>query len=210
MFIFLLPLFVAGLFFFPFIIAAVSLDLFILFLAFMDYRLAVRTYNLSFSTSGSTFFSIGKKNTITLEIRNRSARPLDVEVKVDIPEFWETLREPGFTRLGAGEIKEQTLSYRPLRRGIFRLEHLHYRYPTVSGLLNIYGKHKIDLEIEVFPDVKEINQYVMMTRRNRLYEMGIHKNRFRGMGTNLECLRDYQKDDDFFSFHKTLGNFCCL
>ena len=196
MFIFLLPLFVAGLFFFPFIIAAVSLDLFILLLAFMDYRLAVKTYNLSFSTSGSTFFSIGKKNSITLEIENRSARPVDIEVKVDIPEFWEALSEPGFIRLAAGEVKEQTLSYRPLRRGVFRLEHLHYRYLTGSGLLSIYGKHKIDLEIEVFPDVKEINQYIVMTRRNRLYEMGIHKNRFRGMGTNLECLRDYQKDDD--------------
>jgi uncharacterized protein (DUF58 family) len=196
LFIFLLPLFVAGLFFFPLIIAAVSLDLFILLLAFMDYRLAVKTYNLSFSTSGSTFFSIGKKNSITLEIENRSARPVDIEVKVDIPEFWEALSEPGFIRLAAGEVKEQVLSYRPLRRGVFRLEHLHYRYLTVSGLLSIYGKHKIDLEIEVFPDVKEINQYIMMTRRNRLYEMGIHKNRFRGMGTNLECLRDYQKDDD--------------
>jgi uncharacterized protein (DUF58 family) len=195
-FFFLLFLFVPGLFFFPFMIAAVSLDMFILLLAIMDYRLAARAYNLSFSTSGSTFFSIGKKNSITLEIGNRSARPLEVQVKVDIPGSWETLGEPGFTRLAAGEIKEQVLSYRPLRRGVFRLEYLHYRFPTVSGLLNMYGKHKLDLEIEVYPDVKEIDRYVMMSRRNRLYEMGIHKNRFRGMGTNLECLRDYQEDDD--------------
>ncbi len=195
-FIFLLPLFVAGLFFFPFMIAAVSLDMFILLLAFMDYRWAARTYNLSFSTSGGTFFSIGKKNSITLEIGNRSARTLDIQVKVDIPESWETLEEPGFIRLAAGEIKEQVLYYRPLRRGVFRLEYLHYRFPTASGLLNMYGKHKLDLEIEVFPDVKEIDRYIMMSRRNRLYEMGIHKNRFRGMGTNLEGLRDYQEDDD--------------
>jgi uncharacterized protein (DUF58 family) len=195
-FIFLLPLFVAGLFFFPFMIAALSLDMFILLLAFMDYRWAVRTYNLSFSTSGSKFFSIGKKNSITLEIANRSARALDVQVKVDIPESWETTGEAGFTRLAANEIKEQVLSYRPLRRGVFRLEYLHYRFPTVSGFLNMYGKHNLDLEIEVFPDVKEIDQYVMMSRRNRLYEIGIHKNRFRGMGTNLEGLRDYQEDDD--------------
>jgi uncharacterized protein (DUF58 family) len=195
-FIFLLPLFVAGLFFFPFMIAAVSVDMFILLLAFMDYRWAARTYNLSFSTSGSTFFSIGKKNSLTLEIGNRSARTLDIQVKLDIPESWETLGEPGFTRLAANEIKEQVLSYRPLRRGVFRLEYLHYRFPTGSGLLNMYGKHKLDLEIEVFPDVKEIDRYIMMSRRNRLYEMGIHKNRFRGMGTNLEGLRDYQEDDD--------------
>lgn len=191
-----LPLIIAGLFFYPFIIVGISLDLFVFLLAFLDYRQTRRTCSVSFSTAGSKFFSIGKKNTLPLLIHNKSSGLLEMEIKLDVPESWEPLLEPGYIPLAAGETREQMLAYRPLRRGVYRLDHVHYRYKTASGLLLIYGKQKLDLEIEVFPDVKEVNQYLMMTRRNKLYEIGIHKSRFRGMGTNLEYLRDYQKDDD--------------
>jgi uncharacterized protein (DUF58 family) len=194
--ILLLPLFAAGLFFFPLLIAAVVLDLFILFLAVLDYGQAARADFLSFSITGGRFFSLGKKNSLGLEIRNRSSGPLDLEIKVDLPESWEVLREPGFIRLAAGESREQELAYRPLRRGVYRLEYLHYRYRTPSGLLLIQGKQEVGLKIEVFPDVKEINRYLMMSRRHRLYQMGVHRDRFRGRGTNLEYLREYQEDDD--------------
>ena len=191
-----LPLLAAGLFFYPFILLAIAGDLFILLLAVIDYRQAVRTFQLSFSTLGSRFFSIGKKNSLTLYIHNKSSAHLALEVKADVPESWEIIGEPGPIKIKAGEKKEHLLSYRPLRRGVFSITYLHYRYKTDSGLLSIYGKQKINLKIDVFPDVKEINQYLVMTRRNRLYDMGIHRNRFQGMGTNLECLREYQDDDD--------------
>lgn len=191
-----LPFFLAGLFVFPFVILGISLDLFILLLALTDYRQTLGTHGISFSTEGSKFFSIGKKNVITLRVRSRGPRALDIEVKPDIPESWELLSEPGFLHIRANSQIEVPLEYRPARRGVYRLHHIHYRYKTLSGLLYIYGKGALDLEIEVFPDVKEINQYLMMTRRNKLYELGIHRNRFRGMGTNLEYLRDYQGDDD--------------
>lgn len=191
-----LPFFLVGLFVFPFIILGISLDLFILLLVLSDYRQTIATYRISFSTQGSKFFSIGKKNRITLRVRSRGSRALEIEVKPDIPESWELLCNPGFIHIPADCEGEQPLEYRPARRGVFRLNHIFYRYKTLSGLLFIYGKQAVNLEIEVFPDVKEINQYLMMTRRNKLYEIGIHRNRFRGMGTNLEYLREYQKDDD--------------
>ena len=191
-----LPFFLVGLFVYPFIFLGISLDLFILLLALSDYRQTLGTHRISFSTGGSKFFSIGKKNVITLRVRSRGPRPLEIEVKPDIPESWELLCDPGFIDIPPNGEREQPLEYRPTRRGVYRLNHIHYRYKTLSGLLFIYGKEPVDLEIEVFPDVKEINQYLMMTRRNKLYEIGIHRNRFRGMGTNLEYLREYQKDDD--------------
>ena len=195
-FLAILPVLVIGLFVFPFLIAALTMDLLILLVVYVDYRQSVKANRFSFSISGGTFFSIGRKNTLILEIQNKGATSIEMEIKVDIPESWENLEEPGFIRLGAGEVKEQALAFRPLRRGNFRLEQLHYRYRTASGLLYVYGKEKIDREIGVYPDVKEINQYIMMARRNRLFDIGIHRNRFRGMGTNLEYLREYQKDDD--------------
>jgi len=43
-----LPLLAAGLFWFPLVIAAISADLFLLLLAILDVRHALRTYRLSF------------------------------------------------------------------------------------------------------------------------------------------------------------------
>ena len=121
MIISLLPVFAAGLFFFPLLIAAVVLDLFILLLAVMDYGQAARTDILSFSVTGSRFFSIGKKNILDLEIHNQRPGPLDLEIKIDLPESWEILREPGLIRLTGGENQKQELAYRPLRRGVYWL-----------------------------------------------------------------------------------------
>lgn len=195
-FFFPLPLLAAGIFFYPLILLAAAADIFILLLAVGDYRQAVRTYRPSFSTPGGRFFSIGKKNTITLRVYNKSTAPLAPEVKLDVPESWEIIDGPGITAVGPGETKDLLLAYRPLRRGVYAVTHLHYRFKSASGLLFIYGKQEINLEIEVFPDVKEVNRYLMMTRRNRLYDIGIHRSRFQGMGTNLEYLREYRQDDD--------------
>ena len=191
-----LPLLVVGMFFEPLAMMAIAVDIVILLLAFIDFRNTRRAYRLTFGISGSTFFSIGKPNQLTLEIYNRSPRPVNLEVNPEIPESWETLEGGGIISIDSGRSTDQTLSYRPLRRGVFKMEYIHYRFTTASGLVTIYGKWEAGLEIEVFPDIKEVNHYMMMTRKNRLYEIGIHKNRFKGRGTNLEYLREYQADDD--------------
>jgi uncharacterized protein (DUF58 family) len=191
-----LPLLVVGLFFFPLIVVVIAADIFILLVAWVDYRHTLRVFKLSFSVAKPRFFSIGRRNHILLYIYSESRRGLRVELKADVPESWQVVEEPGVIAVEVGEKKEIELVYRPLRRGVFKVDFIHYRYKTASGLLEIYGKWKVDLEIEVYPDVKEVNHYLTLTRRNRLSEMGIHKNRYRGMGTNLEYLREYQKDDD--------------
>ncbi|MCP4154291.1 MAG: DUF58 domain-containing protein, partial [bacterium] len=164
--------------------------------AIIDYRQGVKSNSLSFTPGGSTFFSIGKKNHITFTIRNKGDRPLNIEVKTDLPHSWEALAESSALSIGPHGKSELIVEYRPLRRGVYCLKYIHYRYSSPSGLVFIHRKEKINLEIEVFPDVKEVNRYLMMSRRNKLYELGIHRNRFQGMGTNLEFLRDYQMDDD--------------
>ncbi len=191
-----LPLFVAGVFWFPFLVGAVALDIAFFLLGILEYRQAKRLYSLRFSVEGSRFFSIGRKNSLTLKVYNQGSTSLNLEVRSDVPQFWEDLQEPGFKPLAVNGVREEVLTFKPMRRGVYRIEYVHYRFRSPSGLLYLYGKEKVDLEIEVYPDVKAVSRYLTLTRRNRLAEMGIHKNRFRGRGTNLDCLRDYQDDDD--------------
>ncbi|MCP4149514.1 MAG: DUF58 domain-containing protein, partial [bacterium] len=191
-----MPLFVLGIFIYPLLLLGLALDIFLLLAAIIDYRPGVKSNSLSFTPGGSTFFSIGKKNHITFTIRNKGDLPLIIDVKTDLPHSWETPAESSAVSIGPHGKSELIVEYRPLRRGVYCLKYIHYRCPSPSGLVFIHRKEEINLEIEVFPDVKEVNRYLMMSRRNKLYELGIHRNRFQGMGTNLEFLRDYQMDDD--------------
>lgn len=192
----LLPIFVLGIFYTPLLVTGLIVDALVVCLVVLDYFQAIRGHRFDFKIEGSLFFSIGQPNNLDVSITHDGPRELELEVKTNVPEFWEVVRDIPVIDIEADETRKETLTFRPLRRGVFRLTHIHYRYKTVSGLLLIFGKQEIDLQVEVFPDVKEVSRYLMLTRRNRLAEMGIHKNRFRGRGTNLEYLREYQKDDD--------------
>lgn len=191
-----LPIFLAGIFFPPLLVTGLILDVLLVVFIGFDYQKAVRGHQFSFSLQGHMFFSIGQPNPLELIIQHQGPRPLKLEIITDVPESWEILNNPLVLQVEANENKNVTLSFRPLRRGVYRLKYIHYRYKSVSRFLYIYGRFTVNLEIEVFPDIKEVNRYLLLSRRNRLAEMGIHKNRYRGRGTNLEYLREYQEDDD--------------
>jgi uncharacterized protein (DUF58 family) len=49
----------------------------------------------------------------------------------------------------------------------------------------------------VLPDVTEVSHYLKLSRSNKSYLMGVHKNRYTGAGMELEYLREYTPDDEF-------------
>ena len=51
--------------------------------------------------------------------------------------------------------------------------------------------------MKVFPDVKTLNTYALLARRNRIDLMGFRKTRGRGSDVEFDRLRDYQPDDDY-------------
>ena len=51
--------------------------------------------------------------------------------------------------------------------------------------------------VRVLPDLREVERYEVLARRSRLRELGFHRARFLGRGTEFEQLREYTPDDEY-------------
>jgi uncharacterized protein (DUF58 family) len=85
----------------------------------------------------------------------------------------------------------------PGRRGAFRLE---YAYLQFFSPLRLWKRQlRIDLpsELNVYPDMKQLSDYAILARTNRLSLIGVRKTRQIGQDSDFERLRDYSRDDNY-------------
>ncbi|MBN2534093.1 MAG: DUF58 domain-containing protein [Spirochaetales bacterium] len=179
-----------------FLIIGSLLDIIILFYSFFDVFTTISTKDFSLDVRTPRIFSIGRKNNIYVNLLSRCRIPLDMKIKIQIPQFWTDFTENETLILNPGEKKELILTFQPQRRGVYNIDYCYVKYKTRGKVFSIREKIKVNLVVEVFPDIKELNYFVQLVRKNKLYEIGIHKNRLQGSGTELEYLREYHKDDD--------------
>src|SRR5437870_4299543 len=52
-------------------------------------------------------------------------------------------------------------------------------------------------QVRIYPDLREVTRYELMARRSRLEELGVHRSRLTGRGTEFERIRDYTPDDEY-------------
>jgi uncharacterized protein (DUF58 family) len=73
-------------------------------------------------------------------------------------------------------------------------------YLAAHSLLGLWRRRLrllIEQSLRVFPDVKVLNTYALLARRNRIDLMGFRQTRGRGSDVEFDRLRDYQPDDDW-------------
>ncbi len=121
---------------------------------------------------------------------------INAEIGIDLPQFWKTDKSGTSFLIGKNSTKRISYPLTAERRGLYTLKTIHIRYSSKFKLFNLYGKTDIGSRYYVYPDYRQLKEYFLLTKNNRLYEMGIHKNRYRGHGTEMESLREYCKDDD--------------
>lgn len=52
-------------------------------------------------------------------------------------------------------------------------------------------------DLHVYPDIKQISEYALLARTNRLSQIGVRRTRRPGQESDFERLRDYQQDDNY-------------
>src|SRR5439155_22964510 len=94
---------------------------------------------------------------------------------------------------------EQVLSYylTPAARGRFLFGDLYARVEHFPGLAARQVRVRAADEARVYPDLRDISRYELMARRSRLEELGTHRPRLAGRGTEFERIRDYTPDDEY-------------
>jgi uncharacterized protein (DUF58 family) len=100
-------------------------------------------------------------------------------------------------RVPAGSEVECERRVTPVARGSETLERVFYWYENGIALLRRRRRVSIPQEVRVYPDLSAVERYGTLHARNRLIEAGLRRMRLRGVGTELESLREWMPGDAF-------------
>ena len=83
------------------------------------------------------------------------------------------------------------------RRGAFELQNVFLRCKSRLGLWKRIIEIPAQQAINVYPDMKQMAEFEMLARTNRLSLMGVRRTRRVGQDNDFERLRDYTLDDNY-------------
>ncbi len=141
--------------------------------------------------------SLGKSHPVSLTLTNRSDRGQPVWVRDGAPDGLEA--EPAEFTVDLPARSRSTLRYnlRASRRGAFDLTDVYLRVRSKWGLWQRMLKVPCASHLNVYPDLKQLGEYALLARTNRLSMMGLRRTRRIGQDNEFERLRDYTIDDNF-------------
>ena len=140
---------------------------------------------------------VGRPNTVTLRLHNRSARSLRVTVRDDLPPGFapdveeSTLALPPFTRRTA------RYTVTPPKRGRFRFGDLHLKIEGRARLGASLTRTPSAAPVQVYPDILGPRRYELATRLGDPRRLGVRKVRRLGEGGELAQLREYVAGDPY-------------
>ncbi len=173
------------------------LDGLVLGVVLIDLWTLPRSRQLTAERQAKTILSIGASNTFHLDLSNTARRPLLVEVTESFPASMEVEGLPTVTWVDPGKSTRLSYTVVPRRRGAFSLGRTFLKSESRLRLWRRHLRRTLPHQVKVFPDVKILNTYALLARRNRIDLMGFRKTRGRGSDVEFHRLRDYQTDDDY-------------
>ena len=157
--------------------------------------------------------SLGKKHPVTLHIQNLSGQRTilnqlhnmlryiwgspKILVEDDIPQ--EFVAQPNEFSFSPKPRTQRSLDYSliPLQRGSFEFRAIHIQLHSLLGLWKRQISFPVTSQINVYPDMKQLGQFELLARTNRLSLMGVRRTRRIGSENDFERLRDYTLDDNY-------------
>jgi uncharacterized protein (DUF58 family) len=141
--------------------------------------------------------SLGGTHDVTLRLDNLGTRAQRIEIKDDLPESLSAVPPSLSLVLGPNQQAELQYKLRPSRRGAFQFENIYLRLSSRLKLWQRIVVRACPGEFLVYPDMKQIAEYALLARTNRLSLIGVRKTRKAGQDNNFERLRDYTQDDNY-------------
>ena len=141
--------------------------------------------------------SLGKPHDIEIELINKSASRVKVSVKDDLPDCFEakpakfdTVIEPLSRAIFDYRINSDT-------RGKYSMDCVYTQVESFLGLWKGLYKLPVESMVYVYPDMRQIAEYDLLARTNRLSLVGVRRTRKIGQDNEFERLRDYTTDDNY-------------
>jgi uncharacterized protein (DUF58 family) len=141
--------------------------------------------------------SLGMPHRVELVLSNLTNRPYILEVRDDVPDAFQAT--PGHFKIRLAGRSRATMHYNctAQRRGRFFLTCVYTRVRSRYGLWHRFLNYPCETELLVYPDMKQLSEYAVLARTNRLSLMGVRRTRKIGTDNEFERLRDYTRDDNY-------------
>jgi len=141
--------------------------------------------------------SLRMPHRVELVINNLGNRKQRVSVRDDAPQ--EFTANPEEFDLKSPRRSRVTVEYNATasRRGEYRWSQVHLRVPSRLGLWQRFLSYDCPSTVHVYPDMKQLNEYDLLARTNRLSLVGVRRTRRVGQDHDFERLRDYTHDDNY-------------
>ncbi|MCC9602712.1 DUF58 domain-containing protein [Stieleria sp. JC731] len=174
-------------------------DWLLLIVASVDFLTLYLTTNRGISASREIPHTCSQGVPIesTLTIENRCSSTLLGQVRDDTPDSFASNPDQHSLRLPPNGRASFQRKLTPSQRGAFRLESVTLRFASPMRLWTRYLELPLDNGINVYPDMKQLSDYAILARTNRLSLIGVRRTRRIGQDSDFERLRDYSRDDNF-------------
>ena len=141
--------------------------------------------------------SLAKPHDVMLHISNLSNWSQNIDVRDDQPDGLIATPAEQTVEIPAGKRAEISYRLKASRRGEYQLENVYFR---LHSWKNFWVRHLFRESIStlhVYPDMKQLAEYAILARTNRLSLIGVRRTRHIGQDNNFERLRDYNDGDNY-------------
>lgn len=179
-----------------FLVVALA-DAVVVLIALVDFWTVPSERTFSAERTAMRVASINLPHRVELLINNHSNRALFVAVRDDTPDEFTVAPEVFNINLDPRSRAAMHYEFRAHRRGAFTIGQVFLRTRSLLGLWRRYLTYDVDTTIHVYPDMKQLSEYAILARTNRLSLMGVRRTRRIGQDNEFERLRDYTPDDNY-------------
>lgn len=165
-----------------------------------------QTAGLHWQSTGIVRMAKGTKAraTLRLKLENPAQPPPWLEAGLPLPLPLEPEQESQRLQLatttGMNAQYDISWAFHAPERGHFHVSKVYYRVPSPLGLWVLRRQQDIDLEIGVFPNLKDEKRFLANLFLNRGLT-GLKRQRQLGQGREYDQLRDYQPGDSILDIH---------
>jgi uncharacterized protein (DUF58 family) len=175
----------------------IALDLLMVAIVIADLGTLPRIGTVGVERQLSSIASLGKPHQVTLLISNHGSYDQPVWIRDGLPDGLQADPDKFYVELSRHG--RSTVRYRLFakRRGAFAIESVFIRARSRRGLWQRLLTEPCKSEVHVYPDMKQLEEYAVMARTNRLSLLGMRRTRTVGQDNEFERLRDYTRDDNY-------------
>ena len=141
--------------------------------------------------------SLGVPVQSQIVVENRTSMRLMGRVRDDTPTHF--VSEPDSHEVFLARMDRMTArrTITPTRRGAFDLTRVDLQLDSPLRFWRRLVTRDVVDRLNVYPDMKQLSDYALLARTNRLSQIGVRRTRKIGQDSEFERLRDYTRDDNY-------------